>query len=188
MKLETERMILRYATMKDAKDIAEQMNNLNVSRYLLVVPYPYTLKDAKWYIGHCKERRKEKPTDSYSFSIELKSEKKIIGGIGIAKIDGFQGTAEIGYWLGEAYWRCGYGTESCKAIIDFGFNKFNLRKIKIPVFAENPSSNALARKLGGKIEGTLRKEARAKSTGKIHDENIYGILREEWEKTRKKIG
>jgi len=170
------------------KDIAEQINNLNVSRYLLVVPYPYTLKDAKWYINHCIKKRKQKPLKGYSFLIELKSERRLIGGIGMDNLDEFQGTAHIGYWLAEPYWRQGYGTEACKALIDFGFNEYNLRKIQIPVFAENAASNALARKLGGKLEGTLRQQSRAKSTGELHDENLYGIMRAEWEKIRRRLG
>jgi ribosomal-protein-alanine N-acetyltransferase len=187
MKLETPRLILRYATIRDSKNIAEQINNLNVSRYLLVVPFPYKKKDAEDYIKHCEEKRKQKPQTGYSFSIELKSEKKIIGGISLEDIDYYQGTADIGYWLGENYWRKGYGTESCKAILDFGFYNLKLRKIRIPAFAKNAASNTLAKKLGGVLEGTLRQHCRAKSTGKLHDENIYGIMKKEWEETRKKI-
>src|SRR4030042_1399811 len=170
MKLETPRLILRPATMKDAERLAGQINNLNVSRNLLVVPYPYTLKDAKWFINHCIDKRKKKPIDDYEFAIELSDEKKVIGGAGISNVNKFQGIGELGYWLAEPYWRKGYGTEACSSLLDLAFHKLNLRKIKITVFAENAASNALARKLGGKLEGTLRKHARAKSTGKIHDE------------------
>ncbi len=187
MKLKTRRLTLRYATMKDAKNIAEQINNINVTRYLLAVPHPYTIKDAEWFLNHCKEQRKQKPLTNYELLIELKTEEKIIGGIGLSDVDRWQGTADIGYWLGENYWRKGYGTEACKAVLDFGFYKLRLRRIRIPAFAKNQASNALARKLGGVLEGTLRQHCRAKSTGKLHDENIYGIMKEEWDETRKKI-
>jgi len=32
-----------------------------------------------------------------------------------------------------------------------------------------------------------RKEIRCKATGKIHDVNLYGLLKEDWEKVRLKL-
>ena len=87
MKLLTKRLILRPPTMQDAKAIFRNINNLNVSRYLLSVPYPYNLKDAKWFINHCAEKAREKPKSNYELNIELKSQKGIIGGIGITNIN-----------------------------------------------------------------------------------------------------
>lgn len=171
--------------MKDVKDLVENINNIKVSRNMLPVPYPFTMKDAKWWVAHCKEKAKEKPRTSYEFAIELKSEKRLIGGFGLIDVNRFRGTAELGYWLGEKYWRKGYGIEAATKVLDFAFNKLRLRKIKIPAFKENKASNALVRKLGFKLEGRLRKHAISKATGKIHDENIYGLLKEEWRKAKK---
>ena len=182
MKLETKRLILREYGVKDIKEIIENINNLKVSRYLLVVPHPYTMEDAKWWIGHCKEQQKENPRKSYQFAIGLKSEGKLIGGCGIGSVDEYQGTGELGYWLGEKYWRQGYMTEVGNKLIEFAFQKLKLRKLKIPAFTANQASNGLAKKLGFKLEGTLTQHCRAKSTGKIHDENIYGLLKKEWKK------
>jgi RimJ/RimL family protein N-acetyltransferase len=182
MKFTTRRLILRPITMKDIKDLVENINNLKVSRYMLSIPCPYAIKDAKWWINRCKEKAKQKPRTSYEFAIELKSERRIIGGCGLIDVNRQQGTAELGYWLGEKYWKQGIMTEATTKIIDFTFNRLKLRKLKILCFVENKASNGLAKKLGAKLEGTLRKHCRAKSTGKIHDENIYGLLKEEWKK------
>jgi len=182
MKLTTKRLIIRDITMKDAKSLIRDINNVNVSKYLLVVPYPYTMKDAKWWINKCKKDSREKPRKEYSFCIELKSKKGVIGGIGLTKVDRFQGTAEIGYWLGQDYWRQGIASEAARKMIDFAFNKLKLRRINLPAFAENKGSNALAKKLGFKFEGRTRREVRDKATGKIHDANFYGLLKSEWRK------
>lgn len=187
MRLETERLILREPTIKDAKYIQENINNIKISKWLLVVPYPYTLKDAEWYINHTIEKSKKKEKDSYDWGIELKSEKKIIGGIGLSKIDLDQGTADTGYWLGEKYWRKGIITEAEKVVLDFAFNKLKLRRIQIPAYSENKASNAVAKKLGFTFEGKLRKVVKCKATGKIHDENVWGLLKEEWKKFKKKL-
>jgi [ribosomal protein S5]-alanine N-acetyltransferase len=175
MKLVTERLVLRNISDKDIKDLIENINNLNVSKWLLVVPYPYTEKNAKWWIDHCKEKDKE-----YNFCIELKSEKKLIGGIGLSHVDKFQGTAEVGYWLGENYWKKGYGSEALKVLIDFSFNKLKLRKLEAGVFSKNPGSGKLLEKFGFVKEGIRKEARRSKATEDIHDEIMYGLLKKDY--------
>lgn len=182
MRLTTERLILREPTIKDAKDIVRNINNLKVSGNLLRVPYPYNLKNAKWFINHCKEESKKKPRTTYSFSIELKSEKKIIGGIGLDDVNKEQGTAEIGYWLGENYWRQGIIREAATKMINFAFNKLKLRRLEAYVYKENGASQELAKSLGFKYEGCRRKAVKSKADGKIHDDCIHGLLEEDWKK------
>ena len=100
IKLITERLILRQIEREDASRLVEQINNLNISKWLLVVPHPYLLKDAKWYINHVAEEVRKKPRKSYSFAVELKETPGIIGGFGISNVERDQGTAHLGYWIG----------------------------------------------------------------------------------------
>ncbi len=182
MKIETERLILRPLRDSDAKSIVENVNNLNVSKWLLVVKYPYNLKDAKkWINGNKKKWKKKKnKMDDYSFGIELKSEKKIIGGCGLHHIDFRSKKSTTGYWLGEKYWRVGYGSEALKAMLDFAFKKLKLRKVSADVYVGNPSSGKLMQKFGAKLEGTKRKEDVCQADGKIKDAQIFGLLKEEY--------
>ncbi len=177
MRLTTKRLILRDINLKDAGDIAKEANNLKVSRYLLLLPHPYLLKDAKWFINKCKKDTKQKPRKSYEFGIELKKEKKVIGMVGLCSIDKYQGTATLGLWLGQDYWRKGIATEALKKIISFAFNKLRLRRLEAGVFTENNPSYSMIEKLGFKLEGTKIKSRKAKATGKIHDEKIYALLK-----------
>jgi RimJ/RimL family protein N-acetyltransferase len=179
MKIETKRLILREWKKDDSEGIIRNMNNLNVSKWLLVVPYPYTKKDAKGWITNNLKQQKKGDREKYSFVIELKEEKKLIGGIGI-ELEKFHGKASIGYWLGEKYWGRGYGTEALREILLLGFNKFKLRKIEAGVFAGNPSSGKLLEKFGFKKEGIKRQAYRCKSDNQIKDEIMYGLLKEEW--------
>jgi [ribosomal protein S5]-alanine N-acetyltransferase len=182
MKIETERLVLRDYKKSDAKSILEGINSLNVSQYLLVVPYPYTDKDALWWVNHCEEKQKEIPRKSYEFGIVIKPEKEIVGGVGLSDVRLDEKSAHIGYWLAEKYWRKGYVSEAAKRIIDFAFEDLGLEKIIIPVFAENIGSNALAQKVGGKLVEVKKNGATAKSTGKTHDENIYEVTRASFRK------
>jgi RimJ/RimL family protein N-acetyltransferase len=182
--IETERLILRALENKDSSAIIENLNDLNVSKWLLVVPYPYTKKDSLWWINHCREQARKKPAErkDYNFGIELRETGKIIGGIGLAKLDYFQGKAEVGYWLGVKYHGQGYGSEALNALLDLAFKKLKLRRLEAGVFAGNPSSGKLLEKYGFKIEGMKRKAVRCKADGKLKDEHIYGLLRSEWRK------
>lgn len=180
MKIETDRLVLRDLIMKDADSIMKYINNLNISKWLLAVPYPYTKKDATWWVNHCLENQRKKERTGYEFGITLKPSSEVIGGVGLSKVDLGQGTAEIGYWLAEDYQRRGIVYEACKSLIDYAFNELKLRKIRIPVFLKNEASNGMAKKLGAKLEGRLRKQCICKATGEIHDDNLYGLLKEEW--------
>src|SRR3989344_2131854 len=105
MKIATKRLVLRELKKTDAKDIQKNANNIEIARWIPLFPHPYSLKDAKSYIKMCIDHKKKRPRKVYDFGITLKSEVKIMGMISISKIDRFQGTGTIGYWLGESYWR-----------------------------------------------------------------------------------
>ncbi len=184
MKLETKRLILRTPRISDWKDIVEGIGNLKVSKNISSVPYPYKKKDAlEWIDKQIKNSKKKKK--EYSFVIELKSEKKVIGGSGLHKLDLENKTAETGSWIAKPYWRKGFATEAKIAVNDFAFNKLKLRRLESRAFVENKASNEMSKKLGLKLEGTLRKADKSKATSKTHDLNIWGILKEDWKKKHK---
>lgn len=185
MKIETERLILRLPNKKDISDLIEGLNNLKVSGMISKIPYPYTKKDAEWWIYHCIESSKKKA--DYEFNIELKAEKKLIGGIGLFDINKYNKTAELGTWVAEPYWRRGIISEANICMIDFAFSKLELKRLVWKAFVENEASKGVAKKFGFQYEGTERKSVKAKSTGKIHDVNVYSLLKDEWSKIKKKL-
>ena len=183
MRLETKRLLLREWTKKDIHDLIEGLNDLKVSKWLALVPYPYTKKDAQEWIKYCvKISKKGQKRNSYHFAIELKSEKKVIGGLSIERIDPFQGTAGGGFWLNSRYHKRGYGMEALILRTNFAFNELNLRKIENGFFRGNNASFKLQKKCGYRIEGIRRKACRCKADGKIKDEYITGLLKEDWKK------
>ncbi|MGM5481805.1 MAG: GNAT family N-acetyltransferase [Nanobdellota archaeon] len=184
---ETERLILRKPKKSDYKDIYEGIKDKNISKHLLVVPHPYTEKDAKKFIAHCLKSWKKKKMEKYPFFIELKSENKVIGVLELMKVKRDQGTAETGSWLNKKYQRKGYMTEAKIAINNFAFKELGLRRMSTHAFTDNIASNKTQKKMGYIHEGTLRQVAICKATGKIHDEHTYSLLKEEWEKRLPKL-
>jgi len=182
MRIETKRLILREWENKDSNDLINGINDLDVTKWLLVVPYPYKKKDAKLWISHCKKSAKDKKRANYEFAVELKEEGKLIGCFSLNKIDKFQKTATLGYWLSKNYHGKGYGTEALKELIKFAFNKLKLRRLNASVFLGNPSSGKILEKFGAKKEGLKRKADVCKADKKVKDEVVYGLLKEEWKK------
>ena len=184
MELVTSRLKIRELEKKDAAGLIENLNDQEITSKLLLVSYPYDDKEANWWINKCQEEARRKPRINYDFAIELKSEKRLVGGIGLTRVDSFQGKAEIGFWLGKKYWRQGLMTEAINATLEFAFNKLFLRRIEWNAFTDNEASNALAKKIGFSLEGTMKRGARSKASGLVHDENFYALLKEDWAKRK----
>ncbi|MDD5519531.1 MAG: GNAT family protein [Kiritimatiellae bacterium] len=180
MELHTKRLILRSLEKNDISSLVSLANNLRVSRYLLKVPYPYTKKDAKSFVTCCRRRARQRPRSEYVIAIESRTRRQLLGVISLMDVDRYQGTATLGYWLGEPYWRQGFMYEAAERVLSFAFRYLKLRRINVSASARNTASNRLIKKLGFAYEGTRRKADKALATGKIHDANIYGLLRELW--------
>lgn len=187
MKIETKRLILRPPRKSDWKDIVEGAGDLRVSSMTAVIPHPYSKKDGLWFINEVLKKWKKKKRGDYTWFIELKKEKKVIGVTGIHKISELDKKCRAGSWINKNYWRNSYIIEAKIPIFNFVFDKLKLRKIETEAFVKNKASNGMQRKLGFKFEGTKRKTTVCMATGKIHDSNVYGLLKNEWRKVRPKL-
>ena len=172
--IETERLILRQWNMNDLDDIVEGLNNINVTKWLAGAPFPYTIEDAKHFV------QKTIDNDLYNFAIVLKSENKAIGGTQLTNVNSAYGTAGGGIWISEKYQGFGYGTEAFSARIKYAFEVLGLRRLDNGYFKENEKSHKMQLSLGYKDEGIRRKCFVSKATGKIEDEYLTGLLKEEF--------
>ncbi len=91
------------------------------------------------------------------WGIHIKSSRKHIGNIKIDPINNRHGFGEYGILLGDKQeWGKGYAKEASIAIIDYCFEKYNLRKINLGVVAENLPAVHLYKSLGFEIEGIYK--------------------------------
>ena len=182
MKLETKRLILQEWHETDINDLIEGLNNFNVSKWLAFIPYPYLEENAKDWINYCIEIEKNGNKNTYEFAIKLKHENKIIGGTSITEINKIHKTAGGGIWINEKYHGFGYGTEAFGEKIRFSFEELGLRRLENGFFTGNTNSEKMQEKFGYKIEGLKRKRYLCMADGEYKDENITGLLKEEWTK------
>lgn len=177
MVIEGKRIILRSWENRDVPDLVEGLNNINVSKWMASVPFPYTEDDARSFINYTKENDESK---KISLAIVLKENNKVIGGTEITNINIKDGTAGGGIWLNEAYQRNGYGTEAFSTRIKYAFNTLGLRRIENGYFPGNEKSKRMQEKLGYKEEGIRRKKFFCLATGEYVDECVTGLLKEEF--------
>ena len=178
--LETNRLVLREWEQGDISDLIEGLNNLNVSKWLAFVPYPYTEQDAEKWLNFCLSTQKQIERNTYEFAVELRTEHKVIGGVSLTRISRPHGTAGGGVWLGENYQGHGYGPESFGEKIRFAFEDLNLRRLENGFFKGNEASLKMQLRFGFRLEGEKRKAYRCMADGELKDECITGLLKEEW--------
>ncbi len=153
----------------DESRLSEIANNENVSRYMTDrFPYPYTVDDAKWWIGQ------NLGPNATNFAIMSNGE--IVGGCGFA-IGEFEKicSAEIGYWLGEAYWGRGYASAALHTLTDYAFTTYGLRRIAAIVFAPNAASAKVLEKCGYVREAVMRNAVVKR--GNLYDVFLYANVR-----------
>jgi RimJ/RimL family protein N-acetyltransferase len=119
---------------------------------------------------------------SYDFAIELKSERKVIGGISLERINHIHGTAGGGIWINARYHAMGYGREAFGEKIRFAFQDLKLRRLENGFFKGNSPSLEMQRKFGYQLEGVRRKAFRCMADGKLKDEYVMGLLKQEWKR------
>ncbi len=105
-------------------------------------------------------------------------ESSMIGLIGYNYIDRQNRTGYIGYWLSKDYQRQGIMTNSCQAIIDYGFTTLKLSRLVINCATENKASRAIPERLGFGREGTTHDAEWLYDRFVNHE--IYALLYQDW--------
>lgn len=151
--IETERLILREIREEDYIDMYEYASLPYVGPQAGWEPhssYDHTRLAIKLF------RNKGKFNQLGVFAIILKEENKMIGTCELHSfIPNFK--AELGYTINPSYWGNGYAVESGRALLTWGFETLNLKRIECNAFTSNQQSFRVAQKLGFVHEGIRRK-------------------------------
>ena len=160
---------LRPWRFGDEEALARHADNIKIARYLSgAFPHPYTRSDARAFI-----RSIESTKPPRTLAIEVDGEP--CGSIGLVPgADIYEHSAELGYWLGEAYWGQGIMTVATRAITNYGFNDLGFRRIYATVFASNLASARVLEKAGYRFEG--RRRNAVIKFGELMDDLLYAIL------------
>jgi RimJ/RimL family protein N-acetyltransferase len=171
--LRGERIYLRPMDMEDLEKYLEWYNDPALRRFLLL-PYPTSRNDEKEYI-----EKMTKGKDEIVLSIVIKKGERLIGNIGLHRINRVNRSAMLGIAIGDLGMASkGLGTEAIRLMLDYGFGTLNLHRIELFVHDFNERAQNAYKKLGFVEEG--RKREALYLDGKYHDELMLAILKDEW--------
>ena len=167
---------LSQIKMSDASALVKYLNHPTIYENTLMIPNPYSMGDAGWYINYVEERRQKfgRLTD---WAIREQN-GQVIGGIGFHVENGIHSHKDaIGYWLGAPYWRRGIMTQVVQTLTELAFREFGLIRIEAPIFPQNTASARVLEKCGFVSEGLLRSYYQKK--GNSIDVRMYARIKEE---------
>jgi ribosomal-protein-alanine N-acetyltransferase len=163
------RCIVRPFIAADAVSVAAVANDRRIWLQLRdLFPHPYHLADAENYIGRVA-------TAAPPLSLAMVVDGRAVGGVGLQLMtDINRRSAEIGYWLGAAYWGRGIATEAVALVTEWAFLAHGLLRIFAQPFAANLASRRVLEKAGCELEGTMRRSAIKE--GEVRDQCLYARL------------
>lgn len=171
--LETDRLLLRYPTLRDAEEVFAFCRDPRISEYSAWDPHESPAHTRR-YLRYL--RRIRKTGKELTFCICRKADGRVIGTCSFVHIDLEGRVGEIGYCVSADCWRRGYGKEAVSALLGYGFNCLRFNRIEARVVCENLSSSGLLERLGFQKEGILKNGITFK--GAPHDLFLYAVYRE----------
>ena len=151
--LKTARLTLRPVDPKDEGPVVACLNDIAVSGWLAVVPYPYSANSFQHF-------RSEYAIPGYTYAVD--------DGQGFAGIIGVE-KRTLGYWFAPNRHGRGYATEAARAAVSEHFADIS-SDIASGYFEGNARSSSVLRKLGFVETGRGQKHCRALQINRPHVE------------------
>ncbi|MDD4616899.1 MAG: GNAT family N-acetyltransferase [Alphaproteobacteria bacterium] len=156
---ETGRTVLRPLEKSELPRLVELLDVWEVARWLAVLPYPYTAKNAEdFYIDAAAAATTGAPQ---FYAIATKTDNQLIGGVALHPPRGAsaaKGELEIGYWLGREYWGSGFMTEAARPIVRVAFNRPSTEVLVATTAPDNAASKNVLQKLGLRNKGVAPRD------------------------------
>lgn len=155
---------------EDRADLARHANSSKVwANVRDAFPHPYTEEAAEAWITLA---RSSVPMSHFA----VEADGGFAGGIGLElQTDVDRISAELGYWLGEAFWGRGIATAAIKGFVPWAFEAFDLERIYALPFHWNIASSRVLEKALFSKEGVMRRAAL--KGGVVADLPLYARLR-----------
>jgi RimJ/RimL family protein N-acetyltransferase len=122
-------------------------------------------------------------SDSLAMAIHEMASDRLLGTCAFSQLDGENGSALFHITIGEKdAWGKGFGTEATRLMLEHAFERLNLHRIGLSVFAFNERAIRSYRRAGFVIEGRAREAIRR--DGRWWDEVEMSILDSDWRALR----
>ncbi|MBU4529905.1 MAG: GNAT family N-acetyltransferase [Hoeflea sp.] len=145
----TESLVLRPPHAEDIDAIAILADNPAIATMVSRIPHPYGRGDAETFVrasakrgnGNCVYAITDAETGQLYGCCSLETGK-----------DGR--SLELGYWIGEPFWRRGIATQAVHALVDMAFRTREIEHIDARCRVINPASRRVLQKSGFQFQGS----------------------------------
>ena len=142
--LETDRLTLRAINLEDAKAIFGLRANKEVNKYIQRESLK-NLSEARAFIDQATNLVAD--NKGIFWVIDSKICAELLGTIGLRNFDVVENYAEIGYEIHPDYQERGYMTEAFEEVLEYAFEKMELKTIEAFTHKNNLASITLLHKL-----------------------------------------
>jgi [ribosomal protein S5]-alanine N-acetyltransferase len=158
------------------------LNDPEVTRYTETGIFPSSAEDLDNYYRSMSGSRND-----VLLAVEDKQSGKHIGNVKLGPIHWLHRSATFGILIGEKeFWGKGVGLEATRLMVEYGFERLNLHRIDLGVFAEHVAAVRCYEQAGFKLEGRLREDLF--HDGEYKDRLWMGLLRSEYRLLRSTLG
>jgi len=173
--LKGKRVSLYAVEEGDLRQFSDWRNNADFRKYFREYRELNMVQQEKWF-----EEKVVKDNATIMFSIKRNKDNELLGCCGYVYINWVHRHADLSLYIGwkEAYIdEEGYAEESCRLLLDYGFNELCLNKVWTEIYQFDEKKMSLYNKYGFQQDGLLRQNYWY--DGKWWDSRILSILRSE---------
>ena len=150
------------------------LNDPEVTRYMETGTFPTTARDLEKFYDEVTGSRNQ-----VILAVADKKSGKHIGNVKLGPIHWIHRCATLGIMIGDKeFWGRGAGLEATRLMVEYGFDRLNLRRIDLGVFADHDAAVRCYEKVGFKVEGRMRESLF--QNGKYVDRLSMALLRSEY--------
>ena len=150
------------------------LNDPEVTRYMETGAFPTTARDLEKFYDEVTGSRNQ-----MILAVADKKSGQHVGNVKLGPIHWIHRCATFGIMIGDKrFWGRGVGLEATRLMVEFGFERLNLRRIDLGVLAEHDAAVRCYEKAGFKVEGRMRESVF--QDGKYGDRLWMGLLRSEY--------
>jgi [ribosomal protein S5]-alanine N-acetyltransferase len=170
-------LTLRYATAEDAPRLLELASDPLVTQWFSWGPYE-SLDQPQAYIAGLEGKRERGELLDF---LVVHPQAGPIGVTGLSELAARDRRATVGSWFGREWWGSGANRESKAMITAVAFRELGLDRVTAWANTRNGRSQVALERVGFRREGVLRGWHRHGDA--VHDVVVFGLLRDEWERS-----
>ena len=171
MELTDGSLVLRPPEERDAEAIGAACADPEISRWLPLLPQPYTVERAREFVAWAGDQN---AAGHQQLVIVDASGGGLLGSIGL-KVEARMGYGLIGYWVAADARGRGVATAALRLLAGWALGEGGLGRVELYTDPDNLASQRVAEKAGFSREGVLRSHSPQRD-GSRRDSVLFSLL------------